>query len=251
MIKSFTSLLYFSFLLILFTQIYFIDDVFALHENYEHDIHAFFHDEETNTLESNANKNILLAESYIQQKKYAYAALSYDKAAKFHNKASFYHIHLGDCDTLEKDLEHCDESFYHKNQASKLHVLSALNYVKINEHPLAAEQYLAAALNDVSLNHFTNASDNYSLSAISFMKFNNLENYETSNALSLKYDRMSIFGENYILPPSHQIHLVDDPTKIDCKDRLFSLIFKSSTGSPACVSFYTASKLIERGWGHH
>ncbi len=237
-------------LLILFFQTNLYDYVFALHNTYDHDINTLLHDEETKTFEQSAKENMLLAESYIKQKKYAYAALHYDKVAKVHEGASLYHIYLGECDDIEKDMEHCGESFYHKNQAAKFYTMSALNYVKINEHQSAADQYSMAALNHVFLGHFGDASDNYSGSAYHFAKSNHIQDFKKQHALSLKYKRMLTFGEDYILPPLHQIYLVDDPTKIICKDRLFSLIFKRANSMPNCVLPYTASKLIERGWGY-
>ena len=47
--------------------------------------------------------------------------------------------------------------------------------------------------------------------------------------------------------PKLQIKSGIKPESISCKENL-ELIFKSTTGSPACVKPETATKLIERGW---
>jgi hypothetical protein len=57
---------------------------------------------------------------------------------------------------------------------------------------------------------------------------------------------MALFGDSYLLPPKFQFYLIDDPHEIICKEGL-ELIFKIDN-SPACVSFSSKAKLIERGW---
>ncbi len=53
--------------------------------------------------------------------------------------------------------------------------------------------------------------------------------------------------EDGLLPPLKQINLGIDPSDVKCKEGL-QLIMKNN-GSSACVTFETAIKLEERGWG--
>ena len=52
-----------------------------------------------------------------------------------------------------------------------------------------------------------------------------------------------------VIPPKKQVDIGVLPNEVVCKESL-ELIFKSSDGSPACVTFSSATKLVERGWGH-
>ena len=61
-----------------------------------------------------------------------------------------------------------------------------------------------------------------------------------------------ISSSNYSLAdmigkPLHQIKMGISPQHVQCKADL-ELIFKSTDGSPACVSIFTKDKLVYRGW---
>ena len=47
--------------------------------------------------------------------------------------------------------------------------------------------------------------------------------------------------------PLHQIKMGISPQHVQCKADL-ELVFKSTDGSPACVSIFTKDKLVQRGW---
>jgi len=59
----------------------------------------------------------------------------------------------------------------------------------------------------------------------------------------------SLYSVNCLVDPSPKVQIKSGikPESIFCKENL-ELIFKSTTGSPACVKPETATKLIERGW---
>lgn len=70
-----------------------------------------------------------------------------------------------------------------------------------------------------------------------------LLNYGNSMLLSQFYNEYSEF----VPPPQQQLKNGFLPQQVICKDGL-ELIFKSTNGSPACVTPKTAEKLVERGW---
>jgi len=53
-------------------------------------------------------------------------------------------------------------------------------------------------------------------------------------------------SDNY-LPPIKQMKMGILPLEVSCNEGK-ELIFKSSDGSPKCVSSIVAEKLVERGW---
>jgi len=55
--------------------------------------------------------------------------------------------------------------------------------------------------------------------------------------------------ELFVHPPKKHLFFGISAEEISCKDGL-DLIFKSTSGSPACVKPSSAQKLIERGWGN-
>ncbi len=53
--------------------------------------------------------------------------------------------------------------------------------------------------------------------------------------------------KNIDLPPIKQVKMGILPQEVSCNEGK-ELIFKSSDGSPKCVSSIAAEKLVERGW---
>jgi len=125
---------------------------------------------------------------------------------------------------------------------------------------LSAEQYSESATYYRTLNDYFNAAKYNGRSALAHEEAaiissklhdysNSLLNYLLSdkfNAHSLQNKRISMFGDAYLLPPKFQVHLVDDPNEIVCKEGL-ELVFKTDD-SPACVFPSSKIKLMERGW---
>ena len=64
-----------------------------------------------------------------------------------------------------------------------------------------------------------------------------------------RYGLGSLYSVNCLVDPSPKVQIKSGikPESISCKENL-ELIFKSTTGVPACVKPETATKLIQRGW---
>jgi hypothetical protein len=58
---------------------------------------------------------------------------------------------------------------------------------------------------------------------------------------------MANVDSGFTLSPKLQMYLVYDQSEIVCKDGL-EIIFKTSTGDPACVNPSSVKKLVQRGW---
>jgi tetratricopeptide (TPR) repeat protein len=155
---------------------------------------------------------------------------------------------------------------HHKNQAQayeqEARVLArAGNFQEsADKYTLSAEQYSEAAAYYFKLNDYWNAGEYngrasfaHEEAAIIHLRLNDfsssLRHYLLSdkfNAQSLQNKGVIMFGDAYRLPPRFQVHFVDDPHEIVCKEGL-ELIFKMDD-SPACVSSSSKVKLIDRGW---
>lgn len=130
----------------------------------------------------------------------------------------------------------------------------------VNKFTLSAEQYTESAAYYRELHDYLNAAEYSGRASLAYEEaaliHSTLHNYsnsllhyllsDKSNAHSLQNKGIALFGDAYLLPPKFQVHLIDDPHKIICKDGL-ELIFKIDN-SPACVSPLSKVKLIERGW---
>lgn len=155
---------------------------------------------------------------------------------------------------------------YHQKQAEEIkmqarHLAGSGDYlesVKLFEN--AAEQYSEAATYYRKLHDYINAAKfngrsslAYEEASIAHGASHNLMLSEWFSSLSDEHNSKALhdkglfkFGDQFVLPPKHQIHMVDDPHDIKCKES-FELIFKATDGSPACVKLSSVSRLMDMG----
>ena len=118
------------------------------------------------------------------------------------------------------------------------------------DHVQAAKHYSDVATNCHETGDHQCSSKHYSAAAMYYKENNDQPNYLKHHAYSLHHLGVSKHGNSYVLPPRHQIHIVESPQDIQCK-QTHELIFKSSDNVPLCVTHSTASHLVEKGWAHH
>jgi hypothetical protein len=123
----------------------------------------------------------------------------------------------------------------HHEEEAKHHYEEAVRYNQLCEGEQSCDHMQASYHYEESAKHYKALGDN--------------QNYTKYHAYSLYHTGVLKHGDSYVLPPRHQMYIVDNPDEIQCKQS-HELIFKSTTGHPHCVTSHTAEKLVSRGWGH-
>ena len=149
---------------------------------------------------------------------------SHRQAARHYNDAAMEYSLLGE-----------------NNNAAKYYQESGLQY-----HYAAFQLEKSGNLQE-SVEHHYRAGIQYHNAALQFKIIDDYTKYGKQFAESLKHKRMAKYGSDYMLPPKQQMQLLAEPQEIKCNEGL-ELIFKSSSGEPACFTPSSASKLVQRGW---
>jgi len=116
------------------------------------------------------------------------------------------------------------------------------------DHMQASEHHSQTAMNCHEIGDYECSSMHYTESARHHKEMNDMKNYAKYHAHSLHEKGVMKHGNSYVLPPHHQMHIVDSPDDIQCRQG-FEKIFKSRTDQPHCVSPDTADRLTNSGWG--
>lgn len=135
-----------------------------------------------------------------------------ESAAYHHIKAAEYH----------EQLEHYDKAVMHYEKAAK--------------------KYESLENNELESKYRDKATDLYKM-------LGEHEKAAKEKALSLHQKGTAKFGASYVLPPKHQMTIVDLPEYITCKEGL-ELVLKNHHDEPLCVKSSTAEKIIQRGIAH-
>ncbi|WP_316504873.1 hypothetical protein [Nitrosopumilus sp.] len=144
---------------------------------------------------------------------------------------------------------HHEKVEHHKQQAMQYDEQCRADQ-SLCDHAQAAGHHVDAAMNCHETGDHNCSSVHYSEAARHYKESNDQTNYLKHNAYSLHHKGITKHGDSYVLPPRHQIHIVDSPQDIQCK-QTHELIFKSNNSQPLCVSHSTASHLVEKGWAHY
>lgn len=161
--------------------------------------------------------------------------------------------------TKELATRHKDQAQIYENEARNLARMGKYQEAS-DKFTLAAEQYHEASTYYLKLKDYFNAAEYngraslaHEEAAIIHSEINDLSTAALHYFFSDKYlahsrenKGIALFGDAYLLPPRYQVHLVDDPHEIVCREDL-ELVFKIDD-SPACVSDSSKIKLIDRGW---
>ena len=124
--------------------------------------------------------------------------------------------------------------------AAKQYSEAVTYYHELNDHWNAAKYNARASLAHEESAIIHSELNDYSNSLLHFLLSDKFK------AHSLQHNGIAMFGDEFLLPPKFQVHLVNDPHEIICKEGL-ELVFKIDD-SPACVSPSSKIKLMERGW---
>ena len=115
------------------------------------------------------------------------------------------------------------------------------------DHAQAAMHHSETAMNCHEIGDHGCASMHHSEAARHHNENGDRKNYLKHHAFSLHHKGIMNHGDSFVLPPRHQMHIVDSINDIQCKST-HQLIFKSNTGQPLCVKHSTASHFTEKGW---
>ena len=154
-----------------------------------------------------------------------------------------------------------DDVINSHRQAARHYDSAAMEYSLLGENQNAAKYYQESGLQyhyaafqlensgklQESTKHHYLAGIQYHNAALQFKTINDYTNYGKQFSESFKQKRMAKHGSDYVLPPKQQLRWLAEPHEVRCNEGL-ELVFKSSSGEPACFTPSSASKLVQRGW---